>query len=195
MKMVLSVALAFVLIGCSDSAESSSAKKEISNQVQETAQVVSKTKEATAVVVEQAKTITKESVKQVKEITQKVAIEVKKASAQAVENVAHSTAELATKVEVQAKEVTEEVSSVAKPTIDGKVVFTKCVGCHGSNGERKALGKSQLIQGWEISKTVAALNGYKDGSYGSSMKGVMKSQISKLSDEEIKAVAEYISKL
>jgi len=165
--------------------------------VQETAEVVSKstqdvvskTKEATAVVVEQAKVVTQESIKQVKETTNKVVTEVKKVSA-----------EVATKVEDKAKEMTQKASSVVKPvvvkpTIDGKVIFTKCVGCHGSHGERKALGKSQLIQGWEVSRVVEALNGYKDGSYGSSMKGVMKSQIAKLSDEEIEAVAEYISKL
>ena len=186
MKIVLSVVVAFFLVACSDSSESTSAKKEISKQVEETAKVVSKstqdvvtkTKEATAVVVEQAKVVTAQSVKQVKETTKKVANEVQKVSA-----------EVATKIEAKAKEVTEKA-----PTIDGKTIFTKCVGCHGSHGERKALGKSQLIQGWEVSKVVTALNGYKDGSYGGSMKGVMKSQISKLSDDEIQAVAEYISK-
>jgi cytochrome c553 len=201
MKIALSVVLALFLVACSDSSESSSAKKEINKQVEESANVVSKsaqdvvakTKEATAVVVEQAKVVTKESLKQVQETTQKVVTEVKKASAQAVEDVAHSTAEMATKVEAKAKEVTKEASTVAKPTIDGKVVFTKCVGCHGGHGERKALGKSQIIKGWEASKVVAALHGYKDGSYGGSMKGVMKSQISKLSEEEIQAVAKYIS--
>jgi len=40
-----------------------------------------------------------------------------------------------------------------------------------------------------------ALNGYKDGSYGGAMKSVMKGQASKLSDEDIKIVSDYISKL
>jgi len=121
-------------------------------------------------------------------VTKESVDEVKKSSAKVVSEVAHKTAEVAKEIEVQAKEV-------VKPAIDGAKLFAKCAGCHGSHGERKALGKSQLIQAWSEEKTLTALHGYKDGSYGSSMKGVMKSQISKFSDAEIQAVAKYISGL
>ena len=73
--------------------------------------------------------------------------------------------------------------------------FAPCAGCHGANGEKAALGKSQVIKGWPVEKTVAALKGYKDGSYGGAMKGVMKGQVARLSDADIQDLAAQISKL
>jgi cytochrome c553 len=78
---------------------------------------------------------------------------------------------------------------------DGATIFKSCTGCHGANAEKAALGKSEVIKGWEVEKIVAALTGYKDGSYGKAMKGVMKGQVSRLSDADMKAVAEHISTL
>ena len=78
---------------------------------------------------------------------------------------------------------------------EGATLFKACVGCHGVNGEKQALGKSAAITGWEVDKTITALKGYKDGSYGGAMKGVMKGQVARLSDEQIKAVAEHIASL
>lgn len=72
--------------------------------------------------------------------------------------------------------------------------YGACAGCHGQKGEKKALGKSAAIQGWDVNRTVAALQGYKDGSYGASMKGLMKGQVARLSDEDIQQLAEQISK-
>jgi len=74
-------------------------------------------------------------------------------------------------------------------------LFTKCVACHGANAEKKALGASQVIAGWDAAKVEAALKGYKDGSYGGAMKGVMKGQIAPYSDADIAAVAGYVSTL
>lgn len=93
-------------------------------------------------------------------------------------------------------EKVEEVAAVITPTArSGSDVYQACIACHGKNAEKIALGKSKVIKGWPTSKTINALNGYNDGSYGGSMKGLMKGQVSTLSEEEIKAVAEYISKL
>jgi cytochrome c len=75
---------------------------------------------------------------------------------------------------------------------DGASLFKKCVGCHGSHAEKSALGKSQIIAGWEASKIENALHGYKDESYGGVMKPLMKGQVAALSDSDIKALAEYI---
>ncbi len=72
--------------------------------------------------------------------------------------------------------------------------YAACAGCHGKKGEKKALGKSAAIQGWPVEKTVAAMKGYKDGSYGGPMKGVMKGQAVRLSDADIQDLAEQISK-
>lgn len=78
---------------------------------------------------------------------------------------------------------------------DGAALYKSCVGCHGVNGEKKALGKSEIIAGWEVEKTVNALKGYQDGTYGGPMKGVMKGQAARLDDAKIEAIAKYISTL
>lgn len=78
---------------------------------------------------------------------------------------------------------------------DGAALYKKCSACHGMNAEKKALGKSQVIQGWPADKIVSALKGYKDGSYGGAMKGLMKGQVASYSDADIEAVAGYISGL
>ena len=80
-------------------------------------------------------------------------------------------------------------------SINAKILFGACAVCHGQNGEKAALGKSQIIKGWDKEKVIAALNGYKDGSYGGVMKGVMKSQVINKTDAEIEALAEFISNL
>ena len=71
--------------------------------------------------------------------------------------------------------------------------FGACAGCHGANGEKAALGKSQIIKGWPVEKSVEALKGYKDGSYGGAMKGVMKGQVARLSDADIEDLAKQIA--
>ena len=76
---------------------------------------------------------------------------------------------------------------------DGAALYKKCAGCHGANGEKAALGKSQVIKGWEESKTIASLKGYKDGTYGGVMKGVMRGQVASLNDEQIESIAKFIA--
>ena len=77
---------------------------------------------------------------------------------------------------------------------DGASLYKKCASCHGAQAEKKALGKSKVIKGWTKEDLVAALKGYKDGSYGGPMKGLMKSQVVAYDDAKIDAVSEYISK-
>ena len=77
---------------------------------------------------------------------------------------------------------------------DGAAAFAKCVGCHGANGEKKALGKSNIIKGQDAKKTIEALNGYKAGTLNThGMGGLMKGQVASMDDATIKAVAEYIA--
>jgi len=72
--------------------------------------------------------------------------------------------------------------------------FQKCAGCHGANGEKKALGKSKIISDMTKADIVAALKGYKDGTYGGPMKGLMKGQVAGLSDADMTAIGEKIGK-
>lgn len=78
---------------------------------------------------------------------------------------------------------------------DGAAVFQTCVQCHGANAEKSAMDKSQVIQGWSATQIVEALNGYKAGTYGGPLKGLMKVQADLLDDASIQAVAEHISGL
>jgi cytochrome c553 len=79
---------------------------------------------------------------------------------------------------------------------NGKLLYMqKCASCHGQKAEKTALGKSQVIAGWEAAKIEAALNGYKDGTYGGAMKGLMAGQVGILDAGQIKALSAYISTL
>ncbi len=78
----------------------------------------------------------------------------------------------------------------------GKTAYSKCVSCHGDQGQNKALGKSEVIKGWDAAKVEEALKGYKAGTRNiHGMGGLMKTQVANLSDEDIKAIAAYISSL
>ena len=87
------------------------------------------------------------------------------------------------------------VASVGLMAADGAALYKKCASCHGQKGEKKALNKSKVIAGWDAAKTEAALKGYKDGSYGGPMKGLMKGQVASYDDAKIAAVAKYIAGL
>ena len=67
-----------------------------------------------------------------------------------------------------------------------------CTGCHGQNFEKPALGKSKVVKDMSKEDIVKALKGYKDGSYGGAMKGMMKGQVASLSDADIDAIASSI---
>jgi cytochrome c553 len=79
---------------------------------------------------------------------------------------------------------------------NGETLFkATCALCHGEKAEKKALGKSQVIAGWDKQKLINALNGYKNRTYGGVMRGVMTGQIANKTDTEIELVSEYISSL
>ncbi len=84
------------------------------------------------------------------------------------------------------------VGSLTVAMADGASLYKKCSACHGASGEKKALGKSAVIKGWEAQKTVASLKGYKDGTYGGPMKGLMKGQVTSLDDAQIEDIAKFL---
>lgn len=79
-------------------------------------------------------------------------------------------------------------------TASAEVNTTVCVGCHGKNFEKAALGKSKIVKDLTAAEITKALKGYKDGSYGGAMKAVMKGQVAKLSEDDIKAIADKFGK-
>jgi cytochrome c553 len=72
-------------------------------------------------------------------------------------------------------------------------LYKKCAGCHGVHAEKSAMGKSKVIKDLSATEIVTALKGYKEGTYGGSMKGLMKGQVRTLNDEQIESLAKTIS--
>jgi cytochrome c-type protein NapB len=69
-----------------------------------------------------------------------------------------------------------------------------CKGCHGQNWEKAALGKSKIVADMTKADIAAALKGYKAGTYGGPMKGLMKGQVAKYSDADLDAFSQTIGK-
>lgn len=78
---------------------------------------------------------------------------------------------------------------------DGASLYKTCATCHGAKAEKPALNKSQIIAGWSSENTIAALSGYKNGTYGGSMKSTMSAQVKNLDEASIVALAKYIETL
>ncbi|MEJ2468310.1 MAG: c-type cytochrome [Campylobacterales bacterium] len=88
------------------------------------------------------------------------------------------------------------VASVSLMAADGAALYKKCAACHGASAEKKALGKSQIINTWDAAKIEESLKGYKAGTLNvHGMGALMKGQVASYSDEDIKAVSAYIAGL
>lgn len=86
------------------------------------------------------------------------------------------------------------ISALLVSSVFATEVYQKCAACHGANGEKAALGKSKIIKDMTKAEIVTAMKGYKDGTYGGPMKGLMKGQANPLSDADIEAIANFIGK-
>lgn len=75
---------------------------------------------------------------------------------------------------------------------DGAAAYKKCAACHGTKGEKAALGKSKVINTMSKADIVAAIKGYQDGSYGGAMKALMKGQVANMTEADIEAIAALI---
>ena len=62
-----------------------------------------------------------------------------------------------------------------------------CKGCHGQNFEKAALGKSKIVADMTKQEVSDSLVGYKNGTYGGPMAGVMKGQVAKYSEADLRA--------
>jgi len=99
------------------------------------------------------------------------------------------------KAEAPAKEEKAEApAKEEKAEAPAKVNLTTCNGCHGATFEKKAMGVSKVVNTLSKDEIVTALKGYKAGTYGGAMKGVMKGQADKLDDATIEAIAGTIAK-
>lgn len=81
---------------------------------------------------------------------------------------------------------------------DGASVYKKCIACHGPTGKTVYAGKVPALAGQEQATLVEKLHGYKAGNQNSYGMGAVMGAQAKIhlkSDEDVTAVAEYISKL
>ncbi len=213
-KILLSAVVAIALLsGCGEEKKVVETKPVVEAKVEEVKKVEPKVemeKTPEAKLVEQVKESTSTVVTKIAEESKKVAAlgtdAVKSVSEKVVAKTEEVTKVMTAKAVETKDKIEESINTIvatkteAKDTAStdsakGKGLYLKCAGCHGQNGEKAALGKSQVIKGWDSAKVVTALKGYKDGSYGGVMKGVMKSQVTNLSDEEVDALGAFISSL
>jgi len=208
------IAAAFLLTACGDSATGAEAKA--ANEATETKteapmkcgegkcgdamnkEVASKTEEAKEAVSDAAEKVKEAAAEKVtaataavKETTTEATAAVKETATEAVEKV-KETASAATAA--VAATATEAVAAVSGP--DGKALYASCAGCHGADGKTKAMGKAAAVAGQSAADLETKLLGYKAGTVNVVGMGMlMKGQVASMSDEEIKAVSEYMAGL
>lgn len=85
------------------------------------------------------------------------------------------------------------VASTCLIAADGKALYKTCSACHGKTGEKHALRVSPLLKGQTADELFKKMKGYQDGTYGGKKKAIMKRNVAKLSDDELKALAKYIA--
>ncbi len=98
-------------------------------------------------------------------------------------------------IETVKEETIPVIMEAKEEVLNGELLYKSCVNCHGQKAEKEALGKSQIIAGWDKQRIINAMNGYKDGSYGGVMKNIMKGQVLTKTDSEIETLATFISNL
>jgi cytochrome c len=78
---------------------------------------------------------------------------------------------------------------------DGNTLYAKCQGCHGADGSKATMGTGKPIKGLSEADAYKALAGYKAGTFGGDKKAMMEGQVKSLSDDDLKALSQFISKL
>lgn len=77
----------------------------------------------------------------------------------------------------------------------GEQLYNKsCAQCHGERGEKKAFGRSLIIDELDKDTIAFMLKGYRDKSYGGDMKYFMTHYAKELDDTQIDSVSKYIGK-
>jgi len=78
---------------------------------------------------------------------------------------------------------------------DGAALYGSCKGCHGADGSKTAMNVSPALKGQSADDLLTKLKGYKDGTYMIQEKTapMMTKFVQKMSDEEMKSLADYIA--
>ena len=192
------MAAAMVLFtGCSEETKKSAsetataAKETTQSAVKDVKETAQKAVDAGKKIAEEAKEKATEAMDATKEAATQ-AVEVAKEAAAETAEVAEETVAPAAETATPAEE-TAEASTTAESEA-GKALYAKCAACHGADGRTKALGKSEIIAGQSAADLETKIAEYKAGTRDvNGMGAMMKAQVATMSDEDIKAVAEYIA--
>lgn len=203
MKILLGSACiaAILLSGCGESKqeEKEEVKKvEVQKSLVEKVEVQmpkeDKTKTTINEVAQNLKVSTNKAIDKAAVIAEDISEKTTEVMSKAVEKTKDISDKAVEKIAVMKKSLDKKMTEVTTSSADkGKSLYVRCAGCHGIKGEKKALGKSAIIQGWDEEKTSLVLKGYKNGTYGAAMKAIMISQVKTLSDEDLDNVSAYIA--
>ncbi len=146
---------------------------------------------------EGSKNVVTEAATKAVETTKEAAAKTTEAVKETAQKAAEATKEAASKATEAASGAMDKAKEAASGgNAKGKELYAKCVSCHGADGKTKALGKSEVIAGQSAADLEKKIQEYKAGTRNVAGMGMlMKGQVSSLSDEDIKAIAEYISSL
>jgi len=100
-------------------------------------------------------------------------------------------------IEANVSKVDVNSSNVQKSKFEENIItyVGKCLGCHGTKFEKKAMNMSNIVSEMDVVAIEKSLIGYQEGTYGKKMAGLMKAQVKDLSKEDIKTLSEYIASL
>lgn len=88
----------------------------------------------------------------------------------------------------------ETASHASSGRVIDEPLYRRCTGCHGRKGEKKALGKSNIIKNVSSDILLKRMIGYKNGTYGGPMKVICKAQMINFSMSQMRTLAEAIGK-
>ena len=88
--------------------------------------------------------------------------------------------------------ITSIVALVASSSLVAAVNSASCKGCHGANFEKKALGRSDIVANLTHNEIANRLIDYKTTTESDEM--IMKAQVGKYSDAELKEFSKTIGK-
>jgi len=83
--------------------------------------------------------------------------------------------------------------TVGSTLASAEVNLAVCKGCHGQHFEKRAFGKSDIVKNMSSSSIYSALVSYKSTTESDEM--IMKSQVSRYSDADLKKASKAIKKL
>ncbi|CAA6816153.1 MAG: Nitrate reductase cytochrome c550-type subunit [uncultured Sulfurovum sp.] len=76
-------------------------------------------------------------------------------------------------------------------TVAWGVSTALCKGCHGQDWKKPAM-RGKVLKNMSKAEIIHALKGYKNGTYGGEMKGLMVEQVVNLSFDDIEEIATLI---